>query len=299
MKKTTKTNSEISSVTQHKHRRKNKHIQLTKYVTYGGATCNIIKIINNIYNTNIIFPSSNSCFTNGTFIFEDNDSKFFNSIISQCSVSRMWYKSTHNIIKKQENFDCTFDINHKCNNNKIVQYEINLVYKGNPFYIHCRNNGKEDRVDKRVVLIYNFSIKVNGIVMKYTFFKLEAYPTISIGHTKDAITRYVLRKEPVAVYSPKRREDCILDKNKCTIKPKIDEYYNNNNSLHQDLMLYLNKHTKNDKVKKEILKSFDFFDKNVRTGDEYFVPQFYTNYLHNIINPSRVSPSHVKPTSPL
>jgi hypothetical protein len=87
----------------------------------------------------------------------------------------------------------------------------------------------------------------------------------------------------------------MFDKKKCAIKPKIDQYYDKKEDVYPDIhfIQYLNNHKNNNSVQREISNSFDFFDKNVRTGDEYFVPQYYTNYLINISN---FTASQIKPT---
>jgi len=253
--------------------------KITKYHIYYGGNINFIyKLINMIYTSGLVFLNNKSCFTNGTFIFEDNKKEFFKYIVKNSLIKNVGiYKTTHKLIKKNRNYKCSSNyLINACNTN-IIQYEIRIIPDIN---IKCNN----DVINKKICLLYNFTINNNNEIKHYTFFKLEDHPAISMNHNIVAIKRYIFKKEPYKISTLRRREDCELDKNKCSLRPNIDKYYKNLNStqnVYPDI--HLNNLINYFTLKKDMLnlnnlqKSISFYDKNVRTGDEYFVPQIITD----------------------
>ena len=221
--------------------------------------------------SSMILPTSNSCFTNGTFMFEDNDRKLFNNL-KKSKFSHTWYKTTHKMLKKKPGFVCsTHHLKNECKTDDIHQYEIEIPEK----MVTCGS----DKVIKRVILMYNVKIQHGGVSKFFTFFKLESWPAISANHTAQAFKRYLLKKESTKTVSMKRREDCQKDKNGCLLYSKFT------NASYQDdhIKLLLSSTSKlNQTDKKDIYESITWYNNFVRTGDELFVPQYLTNKLMQI-----------------
>lgn len=228
-----------------------------------------LRFIDKIYNTqSLIFPTQKSCFTNGTFMFEDNDKSLFNAL-KESKFSHAWYKTTHKMVKDKPGFVCSsYHKDNMCKLGKIHQYEIQIPEKP----VICG----QDKIIKRVILMYNVKIRHDGVTKWYTFFKLESWPAISTNHSIHALQRYILKKEASKTISLKRREDCKKDKLGC----KLYSHFWNKNYQDDHLNALLSRQsTLNQNEKQEIYDSFWWYDRFVRTGDELFVPQYVTNDL--------------------
>lgn len=248
------------------------------------SNCKLLDLIDLIYDPNLqlLFPdNSDLCFTNGTFIFEDNNNQLFNLLLS-CEKSYAFYKKTHKVILQTNPFFCSTKIDKeikKCQSNDIYQYEIDIK----PLkIINC--NGFT--VDKRVILIYSFTVKLNETHKNYIFFKLEEHQAISISHTSKAFNRYILHKETAKNNLMIRREDCFKDKSGCKLLSLFKE-------LQYDDENYPDKEYYEDIIKKlkdqlnQIIDSINFYDKNIRTGDEYFIPQSLTEYILELLDETK------------
>lgn len=246
--------------------------QFQRFASYKQTVPFHLRFIDKIYNTqSLVFPSQNSCFTNGTFMFEDKDKNLFNAL-QKAKFSHAWYKNTHETVKNKQNFVCSsYHKDNKCISDKIHQYEIEIPDK----FVNCGS----DKIIKRVILTYNVKMHREGITKYYTFFKLESWPAISLKHTTQAFQRYILKNESTKTVSLKRREDCQKDKSGC----KLYSQFLNKKYQDDHINYLLSRHSNlNQNQKQEIYHSFSWYDEFVRTGDEYFVPQYITNELLKI-----------------
>lgn len=258
-------------------------IKYKKIKTKGGTPENETKFtiedfINKLYTSKILFPDGETggknCFTNGTFIFEDNDNKLF-TFLKKFSFTSVWFKTTHKEIKKNDNLICSLKYKEneetckRNNKKKIYQYEFQLN-NGLGQIVQCYT----DSMEKRVALVYSFKVKIDQLEKTYVFFKLEDYKAISPQHTLHALSRYVFKTETHQRHEQNilRREDCQKDK-KCKIK---------GNTSYQDEFI-INAvgelSSIGEKIKNEIKESNKLYNDNVRTGDEFFVPQYFTTLL--------------------
>lgn len=135
-------------------------------------------------------------------------------------------------------------------------------------YSSCKNRRKI-RDTKRIILFYHF--KYNKY--QYTFIKLEKHFSLSLKHGKEAFKRYKLKKDKNTFYKLSRREDCFKNKN-CSLKKTDNTPYNSLNEYH-----ILNYIKNNPNKKTKIEKSVNFYSKNLRTGDEMFIPEEITMYI--------------------
>lgn len=235
----------------------------------GGNLDELLNFINLLYKSDVLFPQNIGCFTNGTFIFEDNNFDLF-KFLKRFNPKPVQFKNTHKTIRNTNIFRCSQDFksfpDQKCSNHDIYQYEIEIPQTT----IECEN----DKISKGVALIYHFETNGN---MHYVFFKLEGYKAISTAHMMSAINRYLLKKEThkLSHSNIKRREDCFKDKNGCILKDKFI-----NNQLLDEHIKNAMEYSSYD-IRKGIMDSISFYDQNVRTGDEFFVPQYFTELLLN------------------
>jgi hypothetical protein len=138
-------------------------------------------------------------------------------------------------------------------------------------------------------LLYHFRIKAidktKVIQRLYTFLKLEGHYSISLGHTKSAFDRYILKKDAKPADLPSRREDCgekceFKDKNICDKEKKSCSVYSEKNDYHiKQFKLAAPEMADNIDI------SINIYSEHVRTGDELFVPQDITNALLLSSNP--------------
>ena len=159
--------------------------------------------------------------------------------------------------------------------------------------VYC--NGLED--PKNIFFMYHFQIsdeegKYNN-AKGYTFLKFEGHSTYNLGHAKAAISRYIQKIDANPGNLVQLREDCIRKDNnniinKCFYFRKEDN--DNENTLQEEAKnpdekkTVVNLHYKPyEKMKslnsQEIESSLREYNKNLRTGDEFFVPQFLTKKL--------------------
>lgn len=237
----------------------------------GGDDCFLNKVIYSIYDNAIFFPKdqfrSGVCFTRGTFIIEDQHATLFSRIINKpCKVKNANWKITHIDVSKKPAFHCFLDAKNVCGNAK---YEIDIE----PAIIYlcdqeCRvnsNNCMDSKKDpKRVAFVYHFITKDKK---EYTLIKLESHKTISIQHTMNAIKRYILKINHTSFYKSTRREDCHKDKEGCLNRNLHSEYH-----IRQFLAAY-------PAYGKSMFDSIEYYNKNVRTGDEFFIPQAMTTTM--------------------
>jgi len=274
----------------------------------GGNSCNLFTFIQNIYDSDIIFPEkerrTNECFLRGTFVFEDNESKMF-KMLYNCQHTQSFWKTTHSEVKNKIAVDASLRLkgtvklqsvdekwdeqkNKKGYIEKLYQYEVII---DPPFEYSCNKECRlvspstdcpESLKDpKGVALLYHFRIKaIDGKQHAYTFLKLEGHYSLSIGHTVSAFDRYILKKNAKPANLPSRREDCgekceFKGKRICNNENKDNcSEYNERNDYH---IIQFKKAAPD--MALSIDKSIDIYSKNIRTGDELFVPQDITNAL--------------------
>lgn len=242
-----------------------------QFLIGGDNECSLYKIIYSIYDNPIFFPNDESrskvCFTRGTFIIEDKNAELFRKIINKpCNVKDASWKITHIDVKNKPVFDCFLDFKNLCSNAK---YEIHI--KPHIIYLcdqECRINENsciDDKKDsKRVAFVYHFITKDKN---EYTFIKLESSKSISLEHAFSAAKRYIFKIQYNGFYKTTRREDCNKDKQGCKNNNIHSEYH-----IKQFLGAY-------PIYSNSVYNSIEYYNKNVRTGDEFFIPQAITTTI--------------------
>ena len=280
----------------------------------GGEKCPITDFVYHLYDSGIVFPNDplekqKKCFLRGTFVFEDNNSEVFKLLEKAgCNKTQSFWKSTHSEVRKKDAVDASLRLKgrpkgrlvsekwkytkDKSNNlEKFYQYE----HKLNPAIVYlcdsvCRTAEKNNtqicsekaRKDaKEVLFMYHFMTKPSyGKPRKYTLLKLEGHFSISAGHTLAAVKRYGFGKEGKTAYKTTRREDCFK-KNTCQFKGnKIcdDKGTCNLYNAGFDYHVY-NYISQNPDKSDSVVSSIEYYFKNLRTGDELFIPQDITTTL--------------------
>jgi len=299
---------------------------LNNYISQLGGrnhnNCPIRDFIYTLYDSDILIPQdihnkSDKCFLRGTFVFEDQHGDVFNLLKhTGCNFGHSWWKTTHSQARFKKAIEATLEISKnkesrwitkrdkKDNLEKFYQYEHKLkpaiVYacdKECRNGTHCNDKGLED--PKEVLFMYHFKTFSEYGSKRYTLLKLEGHYSLSVGHTKAAVNRYVLKKTAKTGYSTTRREDCEKDKSGCKLKGKqicnIDEcksalleQYHIQNFISQN----------GEQVRKPIYDSVRFYNKHIRTGDEFYVPQPLTiQLLERVLQnqPKEIQALHSKP----
>jgi hypothetical protein len=120
------------------------------------------------------------------------------------------------------------------------------------------------------VLMYRFDLTMNGITTKYMFVKIESDCVtgglLSLAkHTISAAERYLLKGEKTTCELNARREDHLLDVEKC-VGSESDEVKKR----------YIETVSKRIKLDETLLSNYtakqNFYNEHLRTGTELFLP---------------------------
>ncbi len=234
----------------------------------------------------------NLCFLYGSIVLDDEDGKIFLDLYTDVDnpsteapdiyaklrpTGRM---GTHKTFLKQENFlgarknSYSSDYELYTEHTTLRQYEKildpKITYLCDPA---CRQRETQEcksvRSPKGVILFYPFQAHVpdNPMSLKrFIFMKLEGYVHNDIKHMKQAVNRYILRKEKADKY-PKRRED-----------EKMSDIYLQDK---ETMLRYIVTHF--DIVDREFIKAvtakIDFYNDNIRTGNEIYLPSEIISHL--------------------
>ena len=140
-----------------------------------------------------------------------------------------------------------------------------------------------EKQKKGVILMYRFTYTPtpNENSIDFTFVKLEAHKQFSVAHIKGARKRYYTGEKRQA--RQVRREDSFKD---CKyIKTGVCEYkiktLCNHDSPTGRCQIHCNQKLNDyNPCQNESIKSdMTFYDKKIRLGSEYYIPQTYTNRL--------------------
>lgn len=227
----------------------------------------IIKYIILLYK----FLGKKYCFTYGSFVIEDNNSKLYNLLFDYRDVDLSFYKlESHTKFKEPDE----------------KMYEINFPFKKYNFSISCIcDDGKEEKRIIQNLKFYNF----NQNNSKFVYIKLEDYPTKSLLHAKKAILRYIIGKENKSCKLV-RREDCKKN-NSCINKDTPNPLFIDNVTTDE-----YKKKTTYEKINIDNIIC-DITDKHERVGDEIFVPQCINDYFfdgENVKNPDEIQFTQVE-----
>ena len=146
---------------------------------------------------------------------------------------------------------------------------------------------KSDRDPKKIALMYHFKTKAPES-KRFTFIKLETHRNADLNHFVSAISTYALGIDGNPSDYISRRESC---KDKCIFSRDLECDENDmcympsfRNQYH--IQNYLNK-MKNDanfeEIKNELYKNLNYYNLNLRTGDELYIPQVITDQLLKIL----------------
>jgi hypothetical protein len=261
----------------------------TIYLNCRDSSCKIDKFIKQIYTPKVLFEP-NRCFLGGVFIFEDRRSKLFDFLLCPGIYQRSTSATTHKIVlekslnkKRFKNKNNTFKVSSMSpqgfiKDNDILQYEYELK-KTMRFLCEPACNSPNARCDKkkavpkRVVLFYHFIVNDGGKRTGYTFIKLEGYSTkglSKIPHMVDAVSKVVLGKKGKDPYDHRREK---------TLDGKTWE---------KDFLWKTEKWRRN---------KLAYYNTNIRTGDEFFVPQEKTNEILNSLGRGAVRFAEPPPTT--
>lgn len=256
---------------------------------YEGQTCITSKIIRKLYN--II---NKNCFLHGAFVFQDENGLLLNALTHNCGVNR-WRASagdiiTHNTFMNQKKFgqlnhnsiiDSEFLMSMKlyyprANVWRYYQYENFIKNEGGNYetlnYLcnpKCNDNEKleectkDRKAPKSVILFYPFMIKLDNITKRYLYLKLESSSFISVEHAVEASVAYTTDVTDNSGY-PRRRERLKRGEvryNNDELRVRDNQFYNSLNLTEYDR------------------ENIRFYNHNVRSNKELFIPQSITNRL--------------------
>lgn len=274
---------------------------------YKGK-CHLRDFIINLYKNDIIFnPTEKNCFLRGTFIFEDNNSEIFSFLNHpKCNTISSFWKNTHSLARKKRDVVASFKrkdlLPSKWDNKKkkgflekFHQYEHVLVPKLDHLcdleecnipldnsMAYC----SEISDQKGVLLMYHFKTITDR---KYTLLKLEGEFSMSIQHGLNALKRYVEKKDHESKIYGSRREDCCKNNNcdfsTCYPDDKFGYSYNSklgDSHIHRFIGNIQNSNIDVNTINniiRDINSSVEYYNRNIRTGDEFFFPQYMTDDL--------------------
>ena len=251
--------------------------------------CKINEFIQRIYTPGVLFQQ-NRCFLGGVFIFEDRRSKLFDFLQCPGFYQRSPSATTHKIVleksrnkKRFKNQKNTFKLSSMSpqgfiKQNDILQYEYELK-KPMRFLCEPACNSPNARCDKKkavpkqVVLFYHFIVNDGGKRTGYTFVKLEGHSTkglSKIPHMMDAFSKIILKSKGSDPYAHRREK---------TLDGKT---WKQDFSWEDDLWR---------------TGKLTYYNTNIRTGDEFFVPQEKTDEILNSLGRGTVHFTEPPPTA--
>lgn len=217
---------------------------------------------------NDILKSASYCFRFGAFVLEDPDGDIFAALRSKrCGTSKRAFglSSTHSIFKDQASFS-----KYKTSPNKTARLNPTLqrtaqyeIYSSKTFQ-WCTPDQRYQAPTVTTLLFYPFEVSINFPEKgrhRYLYFKLESSPWWHPKHAQAAINHYYHKKEKVLAprENTRREKDSSFESKRMHISA-------------QDWRIYVSAAGNNAAVLKKISNSLAFYENNVRSSAEFFVP---------------------------
>ena len=246
------------------------------------------RFINSIYD---FLADENICFLSGSIVIDDDLGKLFNSLYKGNQSFLHSYKcentsesrtvgsivgGTHAAFINDKRFKAArnskpTDFSLKSFGNtqyeKILDPKLTHICKKACAVKKC---DKTEEFPKGVVLFYPFEIHSEDLSIKhrFLFMKLEEFTYNDIAHMGKAWDRYILKREKGDRY-PKKRED--------PGKGKI-----NNDLVEKDkwAMVEFVRIYKNEELALKVHEKINFYNENVRVGNETYIPSEIILLLH-------------------
>jgi len=217
--------------------------------------------------------NSTGCFNFGAYVIQDPALRVFKALNESKHNVRYGSKThsafmddNHAYIDKTFQKTCIKDYDLRMNRDCSSQREYPL---GSGILFDC-DNTLNPKYKKKIILYYAFRSKPlpgNQKGKTYLYMKFETFPYISIGHQKEAIDRYILKKQRGNDNRKPRRED--EKKSSMKINSMLD--------VPIACQTFLASVSQEQAAK--MLKNITDYDTYIRTQNEFFVPTQITGLL--------------------
>lgn len=255
--------------------------------------CKSEDFINELYK---LLRMYDNCFLEGAFVISDDHGKLFDKITMTCLPNKYRGSAvdiiTHDIFLNENKFNKMKENKTKLDTdflkNKLLYFPNDLVFKFFQFENPIKDKSKKEvemsylcdpeclqdetnerctpsrKSIKRVMLFYPFQTidLVNRSVHRYLYFKLESSSFISVQHAKEAISAYTNPPTVSKSGYPYRRERTTNkseERYKNILRVNDAKFYNKFNNINVEEIRYYNN--------------------NVRSNDELYIPQALTNKI--------------------
>jgi len=191
------------------------------------------------------------CFVSGAFVIEENKDRKLYNLLSSAPDKYTLNLSKYKLITHDQYMTASS-----------ILMEIHM--EDYPIVVTCKNN--DDTPCEKTNTFLNikwYSFEQSG--RTFIYLKPETFPSTSISHLNEAISRYFLKKQNVSCIQP-RREDCIKDK-ACK--------YTTSNSNDRPYRMFKTTIIDN--------KEYDNVESYFRQGDEAFIIEPVSTFIINEI----------------
>lgn len=242
------------------------------YVLNPQRECVVFKLIKKLQN---ILASAEYCFRYGAFVLEDPHHTIFNELRNAKCNSRLrafGLSSTHSAFRKPSEFakkaspnrDAVLDTRLA----RSKQYEI---YNDKVFQWCTPNSRQVDAPAMTTLLFYPFAVTDDESERRtYLYLKLERFPWWHGNHITEAFKHYILKTEKTLIENENTRRENNSSKRrkKGEFKDEFEFQF-----LKRDMHIYLkNIDTRKTESMKQLKDSLLFYEWNVRSAAEFFVP---------------------------